>query len=99
MCSINTLMPIPMSMIPPMSSAGNLKRRPIVAPMRKPMSENTHDTMPIMMMEDMMSESMWRPIHSKETPTARASILVANANRTTTDNFSGSKAFASSFLK
>lgn len=81
-----------MRMIPPQSSARNLRAmpQPNRMPNIKPIMDRTNDTKPIMQMGDKMAEQSLMPKNANETPTANASMLVATDNASTTLRLLGS---------
>ena len=73
-------------MTPPQSSARNLRAMPHPKriPNISPTNDKANDTNPMMPIEGSMDEKLRTPRNANETPTARASILVATANAETT---------------
>ena len=89
-------------MTPPQSSARNLRAMPHPKriPNISPTNDKANDTNPMMPIEGSMDEKLRTPRNANETPTARASILVATANAETTFRLVGSNScLQSSSLK
>ena len=93
MCSIRILSPIVMRITPPTNSAFFLYWFPNMFPILNPTMENRNVVIPIIVIELMMS--VFR--NAKETPAARASMLVATA-KTNSALIEKSALFSSSSL-
>ncbi len=84
--------------MPPTISAGNLKRRPKVIPIKLPKRDIKNDVNPMMSIGWAIALHESMPMHVNDTPTARASMLVAMARVRSTDILDVSKARCSSGL-
>ncbi len=91
-CSINIFVPMIIRMTPPQSSARSLRAMPHPKriPNISPTNDKANDTNPMMPIEGRMDEKLRTPRNANETPTAKASILVATANAETTFRLVGS---------
>ena len=78
--------------MPPHSSERSLRAMPHPhrMPNINPASDKANDTNPMMLIGDRMDAKLQTPRKANETPTAKASMLVATANAATTFSLVGS---------
>ena len=90
-CSQSILRPIPMSIMPAHNSARRLIRLPQYVPNKQPIMVNRKETIPMMVMGQIIEDQPFIPMKANEMPIANASMLVATAIVRMTGRLVGSK--------